>query len=81
MLMAPEQQDTITGRGRQLLDALKEKGDWMSRAELARATDKNRLSPHDLTLLERLIVAGMVERRQRGSNTPIGIAFEYRAKP
>lgn len=77
MLMTGE----ITERALQLLDALRtDRGVWMTRAELARATGKSRLSPHDVMLLERLIEARLIEKRQRESNTPVGIAYDYRAK-
>lgn len=70
----------LTARARELLDALtKAPGEWVSRAQLARATGKNRLSPHDLALLERMAQGGLIEIRQRDSNTPIKIAFDYRA--
>lgn len=77
MLMTAE----ITDRARELLAALKaQDGAWVTRSELARATGKNRLSPHDVDLLERLIEAGLIEKLQRKSNTPVGIAYDYRAK-
>jgi predicted transcriptional regulator len=72
--------DALTDRARELLDALKAADDWTSRAELARATRKNRLSPHDIDLLERMEKDGLIESRQRKSKTPIGTAFDYRAK-
>lgn len=67
-----------TKRGEILLTALRNNGGWMSRAQLAKATGKNQLSPHDWQLLERLIDAGAIEKRERESNTPVGVAYEYR---
>lgn len=69
----------ITGRGQQLLDALRTHGGWARRADLAQRTGKNRLSPHDIELLSRLVTAGRVEVRERPSYGPMGIAYEYRA--
>jgi predicted transcriptional regulator len=69
----------ITLRASKLLDVLKKNGGWMSRAQIAHETGKRVLSPHDKELLERLIQVGLVEKHQRESNTPVGIAFEYRA--
>jgi len=72
--------ERLTERGRELLDALKAANDWTNRAALARATGKNRLSPHDIMLLERMETDGFIEIRQRESNAPSGTAFDYRAK-
>lgn len=69
----------ITGRAQILLTALRKTGAWMSRADLARATGKNRLSPHDIALLDRLVTSGLIEKQQRESITPVGTAFDYRA--
>lgn len=77
--MALDKPNTITGRAKELLTALQANGDWMSRAELGRASGKHRLSPHDVMLLQRLIDAGHVQIRQRASNTPVGTAYDYRA--
>lgn len=71
--------EQITDRARELLAALRAGGVWMSRADLARATGKNRLSPHDVDLLDRLAAADLAEKRKRKSNTPVGIAYDYRA--
>jgi hypothetical protein len=70
----------ITGRANLLLNAMKETQNWMSRAQLAHATGKRNLSPHDIMLLDRLIEYGIIEKRERESNTPVGIAFDYRLK-
>ncbi len=78
MSVVPIEMKPVTERGLQLLKALRKRGDWMSRADLALATGKHRLSPHDLELLNRMIAAGLVERRQRAISTPIAFAFDYR---
>lgn len=72
--------ERLTERGRELLAALKAANDFMNRADLARATGKNRLSPHDLELLERMEKDGFIEIRRRDSRAPAGVAFDYRAK-
>ncbi len=79
MWTMPVKPQTVTQRGTQLLAALEGSG-WMSRAQLAHATGKRALSLHDRMLLERMIDAGLIEKRQRSSNTPVGIAFDYRRK-
>jgi hypothetical protein len=72
----------ITGRAQELLNVLISAGPgrWVSRAELAKSTGKNRLSPHDILLLNRLVEAGRIERQERKSNTPVGTAYEYRLR-
>jgi len=80
LVMTPEHAGALTYRGKELLEGLRKGGGWMSRIQLARASGKNILSPHDKILLERLIEAGYVEIRERKSNTPVGMAYEYRAK-
>lgn len=77
--MALDRPSAVTGRALVLLKALRSNGDWMGRAAIALATGKNRLSPHDIDLLQRLIDAGYVEVQERPSNAPVGVAFEYRA--
>lgn len=70
--------EQITTRARELLAALQTSGQWTARADIARATGKNRLSPHDVELLRRLVNVGLIEMRRRESKTPVGEAYDYR---
>ena len=67
-------------RGRQLLDAIGAKDDWISRVELGQATGNNHLSSSDSRLLDRMVNANLLEMRARLRNKQMGIAFEYRVK-
>lgn len=69
--------DDLTGRAKELLIAIREHGDWISRAELAQATGKVRLSPHDRNLLEDLTASGFIRQDEK----PAGIStkFVYKA--
>lgn len=71
--------EELTERQKELLEALKSANDWTGRGALATATGKNRLSPHDFLLLERLEAAGLIEIRKRSTGT-INPAYEYKAK-
>jgi DNA-binding IclR family transcriptional regulator len=73
-------EDSLTGRALEMLDALRQSGEWMSRAQIAHASGKKALIPYDKELLERMVEGGFLEKRQRASNTPVGIAYEYKAK-
>jgi len=68
----------LTGRASDLLKAIKEHGGWITRAELASATGKTRLSPHDRNLLDDLCSSGLIELDEQ----PAGIStkFVYKAK-
>ena len=72
--------DQVTGRALEMLEALRSSGEWMSRVQVARASGKKRLIPYDVELLQQMVEKGLLEIRQRESATPIGIAYEYKAK-
>lgn len=74
------EKQTVTGRGAQLLAAIREHGDWIGRAELARATGKNQLSPHDWSLLDRMSAAGLIEVRETVMERTKRMMYEYRVK-
>lgn len=72
--------ERITDQARDLLTALQEaEKPWLSQADLARKLDKSRLYAWDVQLLDRLISAGAVEKRERENSSPVRIAYEYRA--
>lgn len=68
----------LTERANELLSAIRSHGDWITRAELAAATGKARLSPHDRNLLDELVSNGLIEQDE----LPAGIStkFVYKAK-
>lgn len=70
--------ENLTDRAMELLSAIREHGGWVTRAELAEATGKTRLSPHDRNLLEDLESSGLIELDEQ----PAGIStkFVYKAK-
>lgn len=80
MLAMPAQKG-ITGRALQLFAALKSNGGWMDRNQLADATGKRVLSPHDVALIDRLIERGLAEGREEPGGGPRGVRHVYRAVP
>jgi predicted transcriptional regulator len=71
----------LTKRQQEMLEALRKRGDWMSRQEIAEGTGRDRLTPHDFSLLDRLALDGLIERREAEvEESPRGFRFEYRVK-
>lgn len=70
----------ITGRGRAMLNAMRARGDWMTRADLAHATGKNWISPNDLHQLARMAAAGLIEIREHRPTGSPRARWEYRIK-
>lgn len=68
------------GRRAILLNALRGKGDWMTRDELATATGKKTLSPNDRNHLDDMEREGEIEVRQRSIKSPLGYELQYRSK-
>jgi hypothetical protein len=69
----------LTGHAYKLLEVLKDaEGKWLTRAEIAEAIHKRRLTPHDVDLLQRLSDAELVEIDAREFPGPIGYMFMYR---
>ena len=68
----------VTGRAKELLQAIRESSEWVTRADLAMLTGKKRLSPHDRNLLDDLETNGLIETDEK----PAGIStkFVYKAK-
>lgn len=51
-------------------------GIWLSRSETARALGKKRLTPYDITCLDRLAADGLIQTSTRPSKAP-GSDFAY----
>lgn len=71
----------LTPQAQQLLDALRQAGDWINRTALARRVDKTALNKWDVILLAKLVDAGLVETMQIPRHGPIGYEWKYRAIP
>ena len=70
----------ITDQAIRLLEVLRENPDtWLKRKEIAVALGKNRLTPYDIELLQRLCDEGLAEIGRRPNPTPIGYEYAYRA--
>jgi predicted transcriptional regulator len=62
MLMTTE----LTPLQQVLLNVLRGANDWMSRSKIADELERpNRLNPHDVKMLERLVDDGLVEKSKR----------------
>ena len=70
----------LTAHAQKMLGIITARADWTSRAMIARALGKRRLTPYDVQLLEDMTARNLIETRQRESNTPIGTAYEYKVK-
>lgn len=68
-----------TPKAQELLDILREAGDWVGRSELATKLNKNALNKWDIILLSKLADAGLIEMRQIPHHGPIGYEWQYRA--
>ena len=70
----------ITDQALRLLDVLRDHPSaWLKRKEIAVALGKNRLTPYDIELLQRLCDEGLAEIGKRPNPTPIGFEYAYRA--
>ena len=82
MLMVFERQPgQLTSKGQNLLDKLRESGNWHNRAQIARFMEQNKIYPYDVALLEELITAGLVEKRKADKPGFIPFEWQYRATP
>lgn len=72
----------LTGRQHEILDVLRQASDkWMDRAEIASATGKSQLSPHDAKLLIELESRGLIEVDEIAvENAPRGKKSVYRIR-
>lgn len=75
----PDDSIHLTPQGQQLLNLLRETGDWTNRSGLARLAGKSALNKWDVVLLNRLAKSGLIEMRQIPRHGPIGYEWQYRA--
>ena len=67
-----------TPQAQKIIAVLYDVADWTTRDEIATKLHKNRLTPHDISLLERLAANGFVEIKKRDRPGRIGFEFIYR---
>ena len=80
MLMVFERQPgQLTGKGKDLLDKLRESGNWHNRAAIAGFLGQKKIYPYDVALLEEMVTAGMVEKRKADKPGFIPFEWQYRA--
>lgn len=79
LAMADSSNYNPTPKAQELLDMLREAGDWVGRSELATKLNKNALNKWDIILLSKLADAGLIEMRQIPHHGPIGYEWQYRA--
>lgn len=67
-------------RAQKLRNVLDLNGGWMSRLDIAKATGKTRVMPHDVNLLEQMVADGILEKQQRSVERSgiTDVAHDYR---
>lgn len=71
--------DGLTLLSRRILAALNNRGDWVTRAELAGALHYNELSTYHLRLIKRMADKGLIEARRYRTADDV-LAYHYKAK-
>lgn len=67
-----------TPQAQKIIAILYDIADWTTRDEIAGKMQKKRLTPHDISLLERLAANGFIEIKKRDRPGRIGFEFIYR---
>lgn len=71
--------DGLTLTSRRILGILRERGDWVTRAELASALQHCELSSHHLKLLKRMVDKRLIEVSRYRTPSKV-LIYQYRAK-
>lgn len=79
MLAPSEYPSPLTPQAQQILEALRQAGDWINRTELAKRIGKTALNKWDVVLLAKLVDAGLIETMQTPRHGPISYEWKYRA--
>ena len=80
MLMVFERQPgQLTSKGQNLLNKLRESGNWHNRADIAGFLGQNKIYPYDVVLLEEMVAAGFVQKRKADKPGFIPFEWQYRA--
>jgi len=77
--MSTPSETPLTPQAEEILRVLREAGEWMNRAELAKRSGKSALNKWDVILLAKLAEAGLIEVMQVPRHGPIGYEWRYRA--
>lgn len=84
MLMTPTLPgpSRVTPHAERMLEAIRsQRGDWLTRQDIARAIGKKRLTPWEIGLLKLFADQGLIEMQTFDTNAPSGKVWKYRAKP
>lgn len=75
-------EENLTELGREIVGQLRKVGRWTTRKELSVLLNRPRglLAKYDITLLNRLIAAGVIEARKKRTGT-VKFVWFYRAAP
>jgi hypothetical protein len=68
-----------TPQSERILQMMREKGEWLSRAEIAALTGKKRLNVWDMALLDMMVEQGLLMLEKREITGGIGFAWVYKA--
>jgi|FLYN01.1.fsa_nt_gi hypothetical protein len=68
----------LNERQQRLINPLKERGDWMTAHDLARALGKEALSPEEFMELDHLSDLGLCVKEVAAENAPEGEDLRYR---
>lgn len=70
---------TMTDLSDLILETLKQRGDWMTRQDIAKAMNRpGRMPPYDIQLLEKLAKDGLIEAAQRPTGA-VRLTWMYRS--
>jgi hypothetical protein len=73
--------DKLTEHGEKLLAIVRSwRGEFMTRSDIAKAMDKNKVNEWDVKLLNDLAGQGYIEIMKRPIKSPIGYEWVYRTK-
>lgn len=71
---------SLTAQGEHILEFLRQRGDWTTRAQIAEYMGKNRLNKWDVGLLELMIDRGLIDFNRRPRPDGTTLEFVYRVK-
>jgi hypothetical protein len=69
----------MTPKGEEILNLIREKGDWITRAELAELLGKKRLNVWQVALLDMMVEQKVLVMKKRRIPGGIGFSWQYKA--